>query len=262
MKISCLQMNMRLGETEANFAHAGALIRAAAAAAPDVIVLPETWNTGFFPKEDLAARSDLDGSRVRAEIGGLAKELGVNIVAGSVSNIKQGRVYNTSYTFDRAGVCVNEYDKIHLFTPLGEPDYYAAGSQAPLFRLDGVACGLIICYDLRFPELARTLALQGAEVLFAVSQWPAVRASQAEILAKARAIENQAFLAYANSCGKAGETVFGGQSALIDPWGRALAQAGESEAIITADFDLSVIQKIRQSINVFQDRRPALYRVN
>ena len=96
MKVTCLQMDMKLGCPDENFAKAEQMIRQAMSEQPDVLVLPETWNTGFFPKEELAALSDRDGQRVKAEIGALAKEYRVNIVAGSVSNLREGKVYNTA----------------------------------------------------------------------------------------------------------------------------------------------------------------------
>ena len=123
MKISCLQMNMKLGCPEENFAHAEQLICNAMKDNPDVLVLPETWNTGFFPKENLAELSCKDGDEVKSCIGGLAKQYGVNIVAGSVSNVRIGKVFNTAMVFDRDGECIAEYDKTHLFTPMGEHDY-------------------------------------------------------------------------------------------------------------------------------------------
>ena len=95
MKVSCLQMNMAFSQPEENFRHAAGLIEKAMKDAPDVLVLPETWNTGFFPRENLADLCDRDGARVKQEIGALAKKFHVNIVAGSVSNVKDGKVYNT-----------------------------------------------------------------------------------------------------------------------------------------------------------------------
>lgn len=97
------------------FFHAEELIRSAAAEKPDVICLPETWNTGFFPRENLEILSDRDGVQVKKRIGSLAKELGVHIVAGSVANVKGDGVYNTAYIFNREGSCIAEYDKTHLF---------------------------------------------------------------------------------------------------------------------------------------------------
>ncbi len=259
MKVVCLQMDMAFCRPDENFAHAAELIGQAMAEAPDVLVLPETWNTGFFPKEDLQDLCDRDGRRVKAELGALAKKFHVNIVAGSVSNLRDGKVYNTAMVFDRTGSCIASYDKTHLFTPMGEDGYYEKGDRLCTFTLDGVKCGIIICYDIRFPELTRSLAVPGLDVLFVVSQWPKLRTFHLRSLTVARAIENQMFVVCCNSCGTAGETVYGGNSAIIDPWGQTLALGGETEERITAELDLGVIRNIRNSINVFRDRRPELY---
>lgn len=261
MKVTCLQMDMKLGCVEENFRHAEELITQAMPDAPDVLVLPETWNTGFFPKEDLPSLCDNDGQQVKTRIGALAAKYHVNIVAGSVSNLRDGKVFNTAMVFDREGQCIASYDKTHLFTPMGEDNYYTPGDHLCRFTLDGVSCGLIICYDIRFPELTRSLTVQGLDMLFVVSQWPNVRTSHLRVLCAARAIENQMFLVCCNSCGKAGETVYGGNSGIIDPWGNNLAQAGETEQLLTANCDLEILNQIRGSIPVFRDRRPALYNI-
>lgn len=182
-------------------------------------------------------------------------------MAGSVSNLRDGRVYNTAMVFDRTGACIASYDKTHLFTPMGEDNYYTPGDRLCTFSLDGVKCGLIICYDVRFPELTRSLTLPGLDMLFVVSQWPKVRTFHLRSLTTARAIENQMFLVCCNSCGTAGQTVYGGNSAIIDPWGETVALAGESEEILTADCDLQILENIRGSIPVFRDRRPSLYQI-
>ena len=118
---------------------------------------------------------------------------------------------------------------------------------------------MIICYDVRFPELARTLAVGGLDFLFISAQWPNVRIPHLTTLVRARAIENQLFAVCCNSCGRAGETVYGGNSMIIDPWGEVLCQAGSEEETITAECDTSVLDGIRSTINVFRDRRPELY---
>ena len=261
MKVVCLQMDMQLGCTDENFAHAGQMICDAMAEKPDVLVLPETWNTGFFPRENLTGLCDRDGERVKAEIGALAAKFRVNIVAGSVSNVRDGKVYNTALVFDRSGNCIASYDKTHLFTPMGEHDYYTAGNHLCRFALDGVKCGIIICYDVRFPELTRSLAVEGLDMLFVVSQWPKVRTFHLCTLTAARAIENQMFVVCCNSCGTAGETVYGGNSAIIDPWGQAIGSAGDKETILAGVCDLSVLTDIRNTIPVFQDRKPNLYKI-
>ena len=259
MKVTCLQMNMKLGCPEENFAHAEQLICNAMKDNADVLVLPETWNTGFFPKENLAELSCKDGDEVKSRIGVLAKQYSVNIVAGSASNVRDRKVFNTAMVFDRDGECIAEYDKTHLFTPMEEDDYYACGDHLCRFTLDGVKCGIIICYDVRFPELIRKLALQGMDMLFVVSQWPKERIFHLRTLTAARAIENQMFVVCCNSCGTAGKTVYGGNSAIIEPFGKTLALAGETEEIISSICDMQILSDIRSSIPVFRDRRPELY---
>ena len=259
MKVTCLQMNMKLGCPEENFAHAELLICNAMKDNSDVLVLPETWNTGFFPKEKLTELSCKDGDEVKSHIGTLAKQYGVNIVAGSVSNVRDGKVFNTAMVFDRDGECIAEYDKTHLFTPMGEDDYFTGGDHLCSFTLDSVKCGIIICYDIRFPELTRSLALQGLDMLFVLSQWPKERIFHLRTLTTARAIENQMFVICCNSCGTAEKTVYGGNSAIIEPFGKTLALAGKNEEIISAICDMQILSDIRGSIPVFRDRRPELY---
>ena len=259
MKVTCLQMDVQFACVEENFLHAEKLIGDAMEAAPDVIVLPETWNTGFFPRENLADLADRDCAMVTERIGSLAKKYRVNLVAGSVANVRKGQVYNTACVFDRQGRRIARYDKTHLFSPMGEDGYFTKGDRLCRFSLDGVPCGLIICYDLRFPELTRALALAGMDVLFAVSQWPEVRIPHLQTLCAARAIENQCFVINCNGCGAAGDTRFGGHSAVYDPLGSILAQAGSGEEILTAACDLLTLPALRSAIPVFHDRRPELY---
>ena len=263
MRVSCVQMDMLPAAPEQNFARAETLVRRAAKTeAPDVIVLPETWNTGFAPGKIGAEFADRDGERTIGTFSALAKELGVQIVAGSVANRRGQKLFNTSYVFDRTGECLAVYDKTHLFSPMGEDLYFAKGASLARFSLDGAQCAVIICYDLRFGELVRTLALPGLDVLFVVSQWPEQRIKHLDVLAEARAVENQMFVALCNSCGTAFETKYGGNSALIDPWGKVLARADSAETIVSADFDLTELEKIRASIPVFRDRRPDLYELD
>ena len=255
-----MQMDMQLGCPEENFLRAERLIRQAALEQPDVIVLPETWNTGFFP-ENVEELADRDGQKTKAVIGGLAKELSVNIVAGSVANIREGKVYNTAFVFDREGACIASYDKTHLFSPMQENAYFTPGDHLCRFTLDGISCGVIICYDIRFPELTRSLAVEDLDMLFVVSQWPDVRIAHLETLTRARAIENQIFVVCCNSCGTAGDTKYGGHSAVIDPWGLIISQAKNEEKVLTAQTNVCILTDIRDSICVFRDRRPELYRL-
>lgn len=227
----------------------------------DVVVLPETWSTGYYPQNDLMSFCEADGAEIKKTFSLVARNLNVNIVAGSIANNKNGRVYNTSYVFNRNGDIVGEYDKTHLFTPMNEHKFFEYGNKVTTFSLDGYKCAVIICYDIRFPELVRSLALEDIEMLFVVSQWPEKRIEHLKTLSRARAIENQMFVAVCNSCGCVEKVQFGGNSMIIDPWGNVLASAGEAEETITADCDFGRIEEIRNSINVFNDRKPELYSI-
>ena len=259
MKISCIQMNVRAGDPAANYVQAERLIKKAAKRKPDVILLPELWNTGFAPGKIDPALADEEGARTKAFCGCLAGELGVNLVAGSVLTRKSDRICNTAYVFNRAGDCIAEYDKMHLFSPSGEDQAYTAGDKIVTFPLDGVTCGIMICYDLRFAELARVMALSDAKVLFIPAEWPRQRREQMLTLLRARAIENQQFAALCNGCGTAFGAEFGGNSAIVDPLGNILAKADQREKIITATLDFQAQERIRKELPVFLDRKPNLY---
>ncbi len=261
MRVTCIQMDMAFAAPQENFTHAEALLcQAVISEHPDTVVLPETWNTGFFPKENLPQYADDNGAQTKSVFSALAKEFNVNIVAGSVANRRADSIYNTAYVFDRTGACVAEYDKTHLFSPMQEDHFFNKGDHLCRFTLDGVQCGILICYDIRFPELTRTLTVDGLDILFLVSQWPTARLAHLQLLTAARAVENQMFTVCCNSCGTAGETVYAGGSQIVDPWGTILARAEANEQLLTADLDLSIIDNIRNSIHVFRDRRPELYR--
>lgn len=253
---------MKFCDIQANYAHVQELIyNTVKKENTDVVVLPETWSTGYYPKNDLMSFCDIDGDIIKKTFSLVARNLNVNIVAGSVLTSKNGKVFNTSYVFNRNGEVVGEYDKTHLFTPMDEHKFFEYGRKITTFNLDGHKCGIIICYDIRFPELVRSLALEGIEMLFVVSQWPDKRIAHLKILSAARAIENQMFVSLCNSCGKADDVVFGGNSRIIDPWGNVLASADENEAVVTAECDFDVIKEIRNSINVFNDRKPEIYNI-
>jgi len=261
MKIACLQMDVLPSRPEENFPHAAELIQKAMAEQPDVIVLPESWDISFLPRNATPELYENSFHRAVREIGALAKKHNVNIIAGSVTSCREGTRYNTCCVFDRQGALIASYDKIHLFTHVGEDKRYGAGNRLCTFTLDGVPCGVIICYDIRFPELPRSMCLAGMDVLFVVCQWPRARIGLLQTLCAARAIENQIYTVCCDACGTAGDKVCGGGSAIFGPSGDALVMAGNTEEIITADCDTAKLQSLRESFPVFRDRRPDLYRL-
>jgi predicted amidohydrolase len=263
LSVSLIQMDMALNDRDGNYSLAESLILAdAKIRKSDVYVLPETWNLGFAPSSVAASLSDPEGRQTIELMSRLSSRLGVNIVAGSVVTSRDSRLCNTGYVFDRTGNVIASYDKTHLFSPMGEDKVFAKGSGLCRFSLDGLKCALIICYDIRFCELVRTLALDGLDVLFVVSQWPEARKDHLLTLARARAIENQMFVVLCNSPGTAGKVKYAGLSSVFDPWGNLLAQAGPDQQTLHAELDAAELDKIRSSIPVFADRRPELYDVD
>lgn len=259
MKISVLQMKIVIGDFTANALTLKRIVAEAMAAKPDVLLLPELWDIGFFPKP-LADHADENGLRAKELLSSLAKKYSVNIVGGSIAEKCGDIIKNTCYIFDRTGKLIADYAKTHLFSPAKEHHLFTAGDKLTVFELDNVKCGVVICYDLRFPELCRKLALMGADVLFAPAEWPTVRRDHWRTVTKMRAIDNQYFVACANGNGAFANGIpLTGHSAIIDPWGNRLAEADETESVITAELDFAVLKKLRENFNIIADRRPELY---
>jgi len=258
MKISIIQCNLVFGDVEKNFALIEKKVVEAAGETPDVIVLPEMWNTSFFPN-NVKEIADVEGKRSKDLLSNLSKQFNVNIIGGSVANTIDGELYNTSYVYDREGKEIASYNKVHLFSPSGENEYFKSGSEICIFKIDDIKCGLSICYDVRFPEWIRKSALEDIEILFLPAAWPEVRNMHWDTLNRARAIENQMFVVCVNSLGMAENSKFGGHSAIIDPWGEYILYPDDVEEVKTVAINLKVIENIRSSINVFRDRRKDLY---
>lgn len=265
--LAVVQTDVRIGQPEINFAQVEQTLEAAvsqtfdhsATPKPDIIILPEMWNTGYA-LSDLNELADPLGERTLRMMSAFAANHQVNVLAGSVAvRTATGQFANRSYVFDRTGACVKQYDKLHLFRLMEEEQYLQQGEQTGNFRLDGIDAGLMICYDIRFPELARALALNGAKVLFVPAQWPKPRLHHWRTLLQARAIENQMYVVACNRVGTSGSTEFFGHSMVIDPWGEVLAEGDEAETVLRVTLDLNLVSEVRQRIPVFADRRPEMY---
>lgn len=259
--IAVVQMNVHVKDTEYNYKNALCLLQQAAQLQPDIIVLPETWNTGFYPSKDLLQLADTNGEHTKDMLGNFAHKYNVNILGGSVTTNYNGQIYNTSYAFNRAGDVVGTYNKIHCFTPAKEDLYFKGGEEISKFYFDGIPCSMVTCYDIRFPELVRMAALQDIHVLFIPAQWPTMRLNHWITLSTARAIENQLYVCAVNGCGKIGKAQCAGNSLLIDPWGKELLHLEDHEAIALTTIDIDIINDIRSKINIFDDRKPYLYKL-
>ena len=242
MKISIAQFKSELGKVDENFATATRLI--AAAKNSDVILLPELWSTGYYPTP-VADFADKDGLRTKNFLCATAKNFGVNIIGGSVIVDSGGKIFNRCHVANRRGEIVAAYDKTHLFSFAHEDDVFSAGDKVATVELDGIRCGLAICYDLRFPEFIRRLALDGTEIIFIPAAWSLKRLAPRQILTKARAIENQNFVVFANSAG---------HSEVVNPRGEVIAESGRGEEILTAEIDLHERTEVIATMNLLADR--------
>ena len=252
---AAVQFNITLGEVDRNLAKAEAALRRAAARGAQLAVLPEMWSAGFAYKKlpELAAETP----RVLASVAKLSGELGLTVI-GSLPELVDGKVCNTSYVTDR-GVLVGSYRKLHLFSLMNEHEHIAAGECTAVVATSVGKLGLAVCYDLRFPELFRKLALDGAEIICLPGEWPAPRQLHWRTLLRARAIENQCFVVAANCCGRQGKLDFFGMSLIIAPRSELLAEADDFATELVATCDFQELADYRTQITCFADRRPDVY---
>ncbi|GAA0661531.1 carbon-nitrogen family hydrolase [Kitasatospora atroaurantiaca] len=235
-------------------ARAAALVRAQDTA--DLVVLPELWPLGGFAYDAWSEGAEpLDGPTADA-MSAAAKAAGVWLHAGSiVERDPDGPIYNTSLLFAPDGELVTTYRKIHRFGfDSGEAVVMGAGQEIVTAVTDLGTLGLATCYDLRFPELFRALLDAGAELLVVPAAWPERRREHWTLLARARAVEEQAYVLACNTAGTHGGVEQAGHSIVVDPWGRVLAEAGAGEEVLTVDFDPAEAAKARADFPVHRDR--------
>lgn len=258
IRVACVQMDIEFGNPSKNYSKASTLIEKAANTAPDIIVLPELWTTGY-DLENLNTTVEDEAQIASAFLKDQAIAYKTNIVGGSVANKTAEGIENTMLVFDRSGTLMGKYSKLHLFKLMDEHLHLAAGKEKGLFSLENHRFAGLICYDIRFPEWVRTHALAGAEAMFIVAEWPQQRLEHWRALLIARAIENQCYIIACNRSGSDPNNTFAGHSLVIGPWGDVIAEAGESEEILTAEIDLDQVRQARERIPVFSDRRPEFY---
>ena len=257
MRVALVQMDIALGEPDDNRAHAADLVRIAAHGS-DLVVLPEMWTTGYCLPRLKGGLADRELKPTGALLSSLAKE-GKVFLAGSVANEIGEKVYNTMTVHSPEGELLSAYDKVHLVPMMDEEKWLAPGERLATCEIGGVRAGLSICYDLRFPELFRSLALAGTEMFVMPAEWPAARISHWTKLVQARAIENQAFVVACNRVGSDDKNTFPGMSLVADPMGEIVAQAEGREQVLRAELDFAVLEEFRAKVPVFKDRRPDVY---
>jgi predicted amidohydrolase len=272
MRVAAIQLNST-GEVARNVETAERLVRGAAADGAELAVLPEKWNLLGDSAALLQGAEPLDGPTVSAARS-WARELGIHLVAGSIAERSDDpdKSFNTSILIGPEGELEASYRKIHMFdVDVGGVAYRESEHEEPGDEivtaelggaLEGVTIGMSVCYDLRFPELYRILAVRGATVITVPSAFTLETGRDHwDVLLRARAIENQAFVVAANQIGEAPPHYRSyGRSAILDPWGVVLAQAPDEQCFITADLDLELQDRVRRMLPSLANRRPASYR--
>jgi predicted amidohydrolase len=269
LTVAAVQLNAT-GDKAANIARAAELVAEAAGRGARVVLLPEKW-TGFGSPEILRACAErLDDGDSVAAMRGWAREHGIHLIGGSITERADGadKLFNTCVAVDPHGDVAAVYRKIHLFdVDVGgqryrESDLEEGGEEIVTVEVDRWIVGLSICYDVRFPELYRILALRGTEVIVVPAAFTAVTGRDHwELLLRARAVENQAFLVAAGDWGEhPGGKRTHGHSMVVDPWGTILASRPDGDGVVVARLDPQRLEEIRATLPALANRRPGAYR--
>ena len=268
MRVAVVQLNSN-GDKARNLAAAERLVRDAAADGAEFVALPEKWNLLAGGAELAAGAEPLDGPSLTAARG-WARDLGIHLLAGSIS--EQGgegeKASNTSVLIGPGGEDLAVYRKVHMFdvdaggVSYRESEFEQPGEEAVVAQAGDLSVGLTVCYDLRFPELFRILALRDARLIVVPSAFTlATGRDHWEVLLRARAIENQLFVLAPNQWGEAPPHYSSfGRSMIVDPWGTVLATAPDGECFVTADLDFVAQDRVRESLPSLANRQPGAYR--
>lgn len=261
MRIAAAQISCTLGDLQANLDKIQEFAARARKADAGVVVFPEMVDTGYaMPVIQKHATTWSDGAV--PELQKIAKALSIAIVCG-VSEKEGSLIYNSQVFVDANGEVRAKYRKTHLFAhaPIAEDKCFSPGNKLTSFVIGGLRLGLSICYDLRFPEVYRTLAVENDVNVFIISSaWPFPRVEHFRTLAIARAIENQSYVVAANRVGRDDGVTFCGSSAIIDPYGVLIAAASaDREELVCSEISQEILQSVRNRMSVFAHRRPGLY---
>ena len=257
LRVALLQQDTVWQDPAANLVKARGFVAQAARAGARVAVFPELFTLGFTMAPEPFAEP-LPGPTTEA-VAALSREFGLFLV-GSVVEAHAPHPRNAAFVTGPDGALLAAYRKIHPFSYGEEHRHYSGGEDCPVFQVDGIPCGLQICYDLRFPEPFRALAAQGAEVVFVPANWPARRIAAWSTLLAARAIENQMAVCGANRVGQDALGLdYPGASAIHDAYGETIAKGDATEGLIAGDIDLGALRAWRERFPALRDRRVEVY---
>src|SRR5687767_8540836 len=268
LRVACVQLSSS-GSKADNLERMESLVARAASTGADVVLLPEKWN-GLGSHEILRKVAEpLEGGETVEAMSGWARTHGITLVGGSIAERREGRekLSNTCVVFDAGGEIVAVYRKIHMFdVEVGGQVYRESEAEEPgegpvVCTAEGWALGLTVCYDLRFPELYRILAVEGAELVTVPAAFTLYTGKDHwELLLRARAVENQCYVAAANQWGVHAEGKASyGRTMIVDPWGVVLAQAPDEDAVVSAELDRAHMDQIGRALPSLANRQPAAY---
>jgi predicted amidohydrolase len=253
MKIYCVQHDIAWENRQANFAKVEALLAGAKPEAGSLVLLPEMFASGF--SMNVTAIHEGRAKESERFLSATAKNLGIFLLGGIVTSAAGGKGRNQSVIFAPNGKELARYTKMQPFTLGGESAKFDAGRSPTLFDWQGVKVSPFVCYDLRFPEHFRTATRRGAQLITVIASWPVTRIQHWITLLQARAIENQAYVAGVNRCGKDPKLSYNGRSLIISPKGDILADAGNGESVISAEVNLEELNAYRRDLPFLADMR-------
>ncbi|MBI3608064.1 MAG: carbon-nitrogen family hydrolase [Nitrospirae bacterium] len=256
MRIALVQMSIEDGDAPRNLRHAEELTSGAPPA--DLYMLPELWTTGYAHEAwDRVAEDET--LRVCASLQQRSRDLGAWIAGSMITRTPDGSLVNRLWLFGPEGSEPISYDKGHLFGPMGEKKYLVPGARRISRPLGEWTAALSICFDLRFPEMYRRDAVDGADLFLVVAEWPHPRCEVLQTLVRARAVENQAYLALCNRIGLARDgTRFCGGSVIVGPDGRIVVDAGQEEGVYVGEVEHALVTRVRAELPVLDQRMAGL----
>jgi len=234
-------------DADANLKKAAEMLEEASKYSPDVIVLPELWITGYAENLQESYIYSLSADNL---LRAFSSSQSCFIFGGSLPVKENGNLYNECRVYSPEGL-LGIYRKVHLIPLLKEPEIFTPGSSLGIFDFLGTRWGVVICYDIRFPELMREMVKFGIEILVVPAEWPSSRIEHWRALLRARAIENQVFVLACNAISS--DSFLGGNSMVIDPWGEIEASLGRVEGILNCEIDLKKVKKVREELPVLDD---------
>ncbi|MEE3362819.1 MAG: carbon-nitrogen hydrolase family protein [Anaerovoracaceae bacterium] len=258
------------GSKEENIAHAGSMVRQAAQSGADIVCLPEIWPC-LYGNEYFRPNAETEDGRLVSSMSGWAAENGIYLVGGTIPLLRGGDMYNSCFVFGRDGSIIANHDKVHMFDidvkggqSFRESDVFTAGDHATTFETEYGTMGVEICFDVRFPELARMTALAGAKMIFFPAAFNMTTGpAHWHTNLKARALDNQVYVA---ACSPARDEsapyVDYGHSLVVSPWGDVTAEADETEQTVFAEIDMDRVEEVREQLPLLSAMRTDLYHVD